>query len=200
MGYENTRRGEHLNRVCFKIIFTIFIIISIFILYVIIVYITGFRDKIDYIPVTETQKHDLIVKIQDELSTIEYKDLNKSEIKEKVFNLFKPTFYIEQNIDGKLPLHPENIGQTWATIRLIQIRADLNGYQYCYVLAHEYTHLTSMIFDESLTDFITIKTLYESGDEYLRRVALNEVLRKVFCDKGNDYDCTYQLIEYFNKN
>ena len=102
---------------------------------------------------------------------------------------------IEVNLD-ELPINNAD-GLTWLTIRLIQIRNDISSYNYCFVLAHEYVHLNNMISDENLTDFIAIKTLYESGDIYLRKAALIRIHNKIWSDNGNDYDCTYQLIQYF---
>lgn len=179
----------------FKISLTMLIIVSIFLTYALTITVLSNREKLEYIPVNINDKYWLNNIVINESNEIEYQDLSKHEIREKVINLFKPKLFIEVNLD-ELPINNAD-GLTWLTIRLIQIRNDISSYNYCFVLAHEYTHLNNMISDENLTDFIAIKTLYESGDSYLRKAALIRIHNKIWSDNGNDYDCTYQLIQYF---
>ena len=153
------------------------------------------RQAFDYIPLDNSKKNILLEKIISEKNEIEYITLSKYEIKQKVKQVVNPILFIEENVDQ---LKGDNsVGLTWLVIRLIQIKNSLNNYDYCFVLTHEYVHLQYMLTDENLVDFIAIKLLYNSGDKYLKRVACDRIISKLLYDCGSEYDCSYQLYQYF---
>ncbi len=151
------------------------------------------RDKLDYKEYSYEQADALYEYIQEQQCTIPYESLTNYEIKERVQKILSPTFYIETYCSG-------HQGKTRPLLRIIEVGDELSEYEYATVLMHEYIHLVLLYGDESLVDFLTVKYLWESDDNYLRRTACWLVKQKIIYDCGNEYDCTAQLIKYFNIN
>lgn len=121
-----------------------------------------------------------------------YANLSTLQIKETLKEYYQPKFFNEVYADN---LHNE--GKTSLPLRKVLIASDLFGEKLCFVLAHEYVHLTRMISDERLTEYLTIKTLWESNIPYLQRVACKAISWNIQLKIDNKYKCVDQLINYF---
>ena len=139
----------------------------------------------------EADRIELIEDISARLSSYHYEDLTNEQIRERVQQYIKPVLYIETSRDIA-----QN-GLTISQLRLIIIKNGLTAEDYCYTLIHEYMHLVNMLHDEALTDYYTIKLMWESEDNYLRYVCCQLIISKETIYLGNEYDCTALLIEYF---
>lgn len=118
-------------------------------------------------------------------------ELSNEQIREKIRNIIHPIFFIEKYVDDM------NGGITYPVIRLVEISSSLKGFSYAYVLMHEYIHVAYLYGDESYVDFLTVKYLWESDSVYLQKAACWTVKQKIIYDNGDEYDCTTQLVEYF---
>lgn len=109
--------------------------------------------------------------------SLKYNYLNESEcytnniweIKKDIDKLFKNPKYLfnfKQLPKGK-------IGETIILFRIINIDKDVNLFEFPFILAHELSHLINFTEDERFCNFNAFKILYESDNEYLKKVALN---------------------------
>lgn len=66
--------------------------------------------------------------------------------------------------------------------------------------AHELTHIKYQTYNECFTCYTCIITLYESGNEFLKFIAINYA-NDITCyyDEQDDGNCGYYLIEYFKE-
>lgn len=123
---------------------------------------------------------------------------NKKDIREKVRKEIPVKFVIE--INGTLSKGYS--GFTLVPFRLVIIRKDLTGFNYCETLTHEYVHLYEYNSNERYTTFRAIQILIESNDEFLHQCGLVSARDELRCGNdprrinGEDYTCNYQLIEY----
>lgn len=149
--------------------------------------------KLDYIPYTDKEKNKLQQCILNEYYSYDNINMTNSEIKKSIQLIIKPKLYIERT---------KNINRSYTNLflRIIVIEDDIKGYNYAYTLIHEYIHLDKMIANERLTDYLSVKLLYESDNIFLKKTACYITYLKINNDNGNKYDCTDQLIKYFMKN
>lgn len=116
--------------------------------------------------------------------------LDKSSAKKLINKLVKtPHFYKEKQID--------DYGRSVILYRKVEINTNLPIEDYVITYTHELTHLKYCTENETWVSYTTFKTLYESGNDELRYIALNyanEVLRG--CWQGTDYDCGYYILKY----
>ena len=133
-----------------------------------------------------------MISIEQDLGYLEF---TKGEIKEHILKVKNPSLHFEITVN----LSGNTKGLTSTCLRIILIDPDLDSVYYGYVLMHEYVHLDNFISDERLTDFLTIKYLWESDDIFLKYIVCRIVEQKIMFDdfQNKDYDCTAQLIEYF---
>ena len=130
--------------------------------------------------------------------------LDRAEVKAKMEKAFGLKFYIYKEVH-EFPVYKNLIlrGKTTLAFRKIEIstKETKDDYMYAYVLAHEMAHLRYYNCDERYTEFMAIKTLYESGDEQLIDVAKFATRRQFFHNALKDSDCTYYLYNYlFGEN
>ena len=174
-----------------KILITFLILNILFLIYHFSIIAYASREKLDY----ENYSYSDAIRLYNYMDTYQQsiicEDLDNNQIKVEIQKIIKPKFYIEKYISSKG-------GTTYPSLRLIEINQELKGYDYAYVLIHEYIHLTYLLGDESLVDFISVKLLWESNNAYLEKSACQLVKNKIQYNNGNNYDCTAQLIEYFN--
>lgn len=145
------------------------------------------------VPYTEEQKLNLQYYIITEYNKLHVIDLDNNEIKIEIQKIIKPHFYIERT-------RQVSRSTTNMVLRLITIEDSIDSYRYAYTLIHEYIHLDKMIANERLTDYLSIKLLYESDNIFLKKTACYMTYLKINNDNGNKYDCTDQLIKYFSEN
>ena len=119
-------------------------------------------------------------------------DMSKCEIKNKLDDVYDIRYeyaeqpYLGENIDGI------------ATPNKIIVRDDLDTEQYIIVLSHELTHLKYNTNNETFTEYTSLVTLYESGENAFKVAALNKARFIVAGGyKGSDLDCGYYLLNYF---
>lgn len=74
-----------------------------------------------------------------------------------------------------------------------------NPHNYTFFLAHELTHLKYYTANECFTEYTAIITLYESGNEYFKNVALWRANATIQSHLQDEYDCGYYLLEYFGQ-
>lgn len=176
-----------------KILTTFLILIVLFLAYHFSIVAYASREKLDY----ESYSYSGAIRLYNYMGTYQQsiicEDLDNNQIKVEVQKIIKPKFYIEKYISSKG-------GTTYPSLRVIEINKELKGYDYAYVLIHEYIHLKYLLSDESLVDYLSVKLLWESDVLYLQKAACCLVKDKIQYDNGNDYDCTAQLIEYFRIN
>lgn len=116
------------------------------------------------------------------LSQQEYKSLLDSEIRVKPYILTRIT--LQQD------------GRTFVHYRFININPDVDGVEYCVILAHEMIHLKYMIMDERFVEFTTFKTLYESKNEHLHKAGCYLGLGVLNNGYLEQYNCKGEIIEY----
>lgn len=165
----------------------------VFILYAIVITVLILRKvehkDYDYTPAQLSQTKTLL---QDEfysnpsvLSQQEYKSLLDREIRVRPYTLTR----IKIKEDGR----------TFPHYRVININPDVDGIEYCTILAHEMIHLKYMIMDERFVEFKTFKTLYESKNEHLHKAGCYLGLGVLNNRYPEQYNCKGEIIEYLSK-
>ena len=121
-----------------------------------------------------------------------------AEIKTDLDKLFNAGAYIYKEEQ----LRPGVGATTNLTFRIITIspRYVNNPHYYTFFLAHELTHLKYYTGNECFTEYKAIITLYESGNEYFKNVALCQANATMLNNLQDEYDCGYYLVEYFKNN
>ena len=180
-----------LKQKTFDILFKICIsIVLVFIVYMVVITVLVLRNvehkDYDY---TSAQLSQAKTLLQDEfyssssiLSQQEYKSLLDSEIRVRPYILTR----IKIKEDGR----------TFPHYRVININPDIDGVEYCVILAHEMIHLKYMIMDERFVEFTTFKTLYESKNEHLHRAGCYLGLGVLNDRYPEQYNCKGEIIEY----
>lgn len=168
------------------------ILIIIFVLWFGYVYFTN---------VTVEKRHVLAVKSYTADITLDYTlespyECN-NDIKKDLDKLFKAGgyFYAEKSMRT-------SIGAiTNLTLRKITMNDCFIGNKnlYTFFLAHELTHLKYYTANECFTEYTAIITLYESGNDYFKNVALWRASLIIQSNLQDEYDCGYYLLEYFAK-
>ena len=170
------------------------IVLLILCIYSLVVYGLMKREVCQHIGYTETERTELYNRMSQEVATYQCEIPSKEQIKADVQKLIKPILFIEIEKDIK------EQGLTYAQFRLIIIKKGITNEDYCYTLVHEYCHLCNMTQDEALTDFRTVKILWESDVQYMRYICARLVMNKLMLYGGSVYDCTGEMIEYFRNN
>ena len=191
---KTMEQRENFYKRIYKISTILTIIAVVILIYSFAVFLIVNREHCEHKAYTDEQRIELLDRMQHEINIRNDVTIQREEIKPLVQSIIKPVVYIEIERDI------DRCGLTIAQLRLIIIDTGLSDEDYAYTLTHEYVHLVCMIHDEALTDFITIKTMWESGNEFLQRTASRLVRSKLTVYLGNEYDCTGELIEYFSNN
>ena len=179
------------DKLC-KHLVVMILITTTFLFYIITTLIYSFRIRMPLESYDEVEAQQLCDKAIDKFMCFEEMELTKSGIKELVQSILKPKLYLEFDVGW---LNCE--GRTSEPLRIVFIASNLKNYSYCYVLTHEYIHLTYSLGDERLTDYLTTIILWESDIPYLMKAACYTVWNNIKYHKRDAYDCTAQLIEYF---
>lgn len=122
---------------------------------------------------------------------------NNSDIKKDLDKLFNAGVYFYREKDM-----PTGIGANVNfTFRLVTMNKFYLGYKndYTFFLAHELTHLKYYSANECFVEYKAIITLYESGNDYFKNIALWRANGVLLGNIQDEYDCGYYLLEYFNK-
>lgn len=90
-------------------------------------------------------------------------------------------------------------GLTNIFLKLIYLNKNLSNAEYIRVLAHEICHLKYMSSDECYVEYMTFVTLYNSSNELLRLVSLDIALEHLTGRVDDDYNCSYYISKYLNK-
>ena len=145
--------------------------------------------KLDYMPPTITYI------INPSISTP--KDMNYDKLNEQINTLFdNPTYSL--TITDKLD--SELLGKCYIFRKKIIIRKGLTYEYYALTLAHELSHLTYKTANERFCEFEAYKRFYNSGDKYLKQIALANANTYLF--KGNynkEYNFTGYLINEYGE-
>lgn len=169
-----------------KFAFVLLSIVLVFIAYEIVMFCIGSRDVgIKYKDYDNTG-----IAIEYDVSQCPYE--SNKEIKRDLDRLFGTSFYIYVEKDNMGHLQ----GQIHLLIRLIKVQSGLSKTQYCYTLAHELTHLVHCSLNETYTEFMAFKTLYESGNDWFKEVAKMRADNTIRGHSKTVYDCGYYMIEY----
>lgn len=133
-------------------------------------------------------------------------DLSLEEGKKLIQELTSISFYMEFVVN----LPKNSGGLTAPMIRSIFIDREIyqsaknnddGKIKYFIVLAHEYIHLTQLTADERYTNFQAFLTLYNSGNNYLRKTSLYFASSILSGSYPYEYDCSQYIIEYLlNEN
>ena len=168
----------------------IIMITSFFLVYEMIVIVASNIPQLAKVSYTAEEKFLLQEYVTQEFIKMSDVKISKEEIKFEIKQIVNPKFYREYECDI-------DRSKTLLITRKILIQKDLESYIYAYTLMHEYIHLDKMIANERLTDYLTIKFLHESDNLFLQKTAYYVTYLKINYDKGNEYDCTDRLIQYF---
>ena len=112
------------------------------------------------------------------------------ELKSKIDKLFNQKYIYIGTLGNS---------KTFIPLRIVFVNENVYLREYAKQLAHELCHLKYQTRNEMFVTYKTIVELYESGDEFLKYVAVdyaNEVWAGKF--HNTDYDCGAYLIDYFN--
>lgn len=119
---------------------------------------------------------------------------NNFEIRKDLEKIYKPVvyFYAEGELNSSIG------AQTILPLRHITMNSKYVNipYAYTFFLAHEFVHITYCVTNECFTEFTAFKTLYESGNEWFRNVALWRANDIVTHNLQDTYDCGYYILEY----
>ena len=192
-GLSNKKRMESAHNYGLKFLIAFLILTVLYVGYSIFVLAYSSREILEYEKPDSYAAADLYNYIGDYQQEIQCEALTNEQIKSEIQKIIKPKFYIEVYTGS-------SGGRTYASLRIIAINKHLKGYAYAYTLIHEYIHLHYLLKDESLVDFLSVKLLWESNVPYLQKAACWLIKDKIENDRGNDYDCTAQLIGYFRIN
>lgn len=123
-------------------------------------------------------------------------NLTKAEVKELLNDIYQTSYtYSEQEYLG------ENVkGVADVTNKHITLLSDLHTIRYIEVLSHEIVHIKYQTSNETFTEYTSIVTLYESGIETFKKIALNKARLIISGTYENtQYDCGYYLLKYFGE-
>ena len=120
--------------------------------------------------------------------------MSKSEIDKELKSIIPLNVYIEIEVShlGRAS------GVTRPTLRIICIKKNLDDITYIITKTHEWVHLHHLIANEKLTQFMTFKYLYESDIDTFKLCALKLAQNVLENRYGEQYNCTQQIITYFN--
>lgn len=111
---------------------------------------------------------------------------------------------LKAKVDGLFNLHYMYFGvmsdsRTFIPLRIVKVNENIYPREYAKHLAHELSHLKYQTQNERFATYQAIVTLYESGDEFLKYVAI-DYANEVWCGKFHDteHDCGAYLVDYFN--
>lgn len=177
------KKSDILFKICISLVL-------LFFLYTVVITVLVLRKvehkDYNYTPAQLSQAKTLL---QDEfyssssvLSQQEYKYLLDREIRVKPYILTR----IKIKEDGR----------TFPYYRVININPDVDGIEYCVILAHEMIHLKYMIMEERFVEFTTFKTLYESKNEHLHKAGCYLGLGVLNDRYPEQYNCKGEIIEY----
>ena len=113
-------------------------------------------------------------------------------IKEEVDKLFPEVNYI---LNYK-PIPGPTAGYTYIMLKLVYIDTNLSLEDYTLTLAHELCHLRYFTANERYTNFKMFQTLYESGNEYFKTVALAHADLDFRGLVTYEYSCAGYIEEY----
>lgn len=184
-------------------------VVTIWVLIVIVTYlflilsITIINDKINY----ANYKYSYYAVEEVEQSTLEkinnienpHIDYTRKEIKQIVSsNLkFKNYIYIEADnfSDGRL-------GRALVPLNSIIVKPNISDKEeYAIMLTHELIHLKYHTTNETFTQFMTFKHLYESNNEYLKyasKILALDIFNGEY-SHAKQYDCGYYIIKYLEE-
>ena len=110
---------------------------------------------------------------------------------------------LEEELDFNNYVYKEsdvsNGGYSVAFYRYINMDQNLDIEQYCIILCHEMCHIKHFTANEIYTQFMTFKTLYESGYKELKQIGTwfgIYVLNRMY---ENNYDCSKLIIDYLQE-
>lgn len=142
--------------------------------------------------------HPYTPKIQQNYALIDNSLATREEIHKELDKIFNVEYtysegWIKYNVGGTT---------TWGISKFPAVKINtavcINNYEYAGILAHELTHVKYPNLNEKNTEFISIKILYESEIPYLKNVALFRAHQRVLLGEYKEYNCSQELIEYFN--
>lgn len=108
---------------------------------------------------------------------------DKQEIKKRVEKLFNSSLYKLE--ETELPACV--LGEANLLTRKIKIDKRLNNIDFAFTLTHELIHINYMTISERFCNFKAFQLLYESGDDFLRSVALDAVHGDIHGYQLDDY-------------
>lgn len=152
--------------------------------------------SVQYLWIVE-YRYDMKPKVYDYYTITNYEEISMcrydAQIKVDVLFNTKHTLSFVKNFEES-----DTLGTSNLITRKIKIRNDLKIQYFVTTYAHELAHIKYQTANETYVNYISIITLYESGDEQLRQIAMNKA--QLIIDghyDGTEYDCGYYLIEYF---
>ena len=136
-----------------------------------------------------------ITLLENELEEIENNKTN-AEYRKIIENDFNCHFYFYKEVDL-----PEGVdGQCIPMLRIIKIDSDAEGFFYCSTFAHEMTHLTSYIQQESYVNFQTFIYLIEHEDPEFHNFGVQMGIYSLKGMYPKEYDCNGDIINYVLSN
>lgn len=119
---------------------------------------------------------------------------NKSQIKNMLDDIYNVKYtYQEDDLGNVATCGIANIAN-----KSITMNSRLSPKDYVWALSHEIVHIKYKTADEVFTEYTSIITLYECGNDVFSNIAYNraaDIVAGVY--KNTEYDCGYYLINYF---
>ena len=146
--------------------------------------------------VVHSLKEDVLPYKEHHIASIHYKivrpdDINRTTIKSEIDDLFDSPKYIL--------IHTELQSPWWGLADIkgnrIYIEDSLNFENYCFVLAHEIVHIKYNTDCERRTNIIAWKTLFFSGNDYFKNIALQYAHK----DLQGCVDYDYSILGYIEQ-
>ena len=127
---------------------------------------------------------------------IEY---SKKELKVLVEDNIHFTSYLYIEVTNLWDIHA---GLTSIPTHTVMVLKNLNNMEYVETLTHEIIHLKYCTSNETFTNFMTFKYLYESDNQYLKFASREMAMNILYDDysSAKQYDCGYYIIKYLEDN
>lgn len=191
-----TREESKIMAIIYRISLVALIISVTLIAYIISIAIIVYREGMEYRDYLESDRTAIIEYSQNNIGEIsqDLSEPTKDEIRDMLRDMYKPDIYFEWEAELG-----SRAGLTNIVLRTVRTQKGLDNLNYCHTLAHEYVHLTKMIINERLTEYITLTTLCESEYPYFQYVGNIFLLAQFTIFEDENYNCRAQLIDYYKQ-
>ena len=179
------------------VLLLVVIMISIYNATVIIVARNRFKDYIVLTNYSYSQYRESYQELANEFNILEDVHLSRQEIIQLAKKAVPVKFYLFFNIK---PYKEGATGGTFLVLRTIVVDPKADDDHYTMALVHELIHLKDFTINETYTQFMTFKTLYESENPYFHKIGVLLALEIFDKRYPKEYTCIGNIIEYLYNN